>query len=135
MSGLPLVGYSIFNGLAPRTKMGPDNVPLQGPRVICTPLVFTASKNVVLLEFFQENQDHQLDFIQTVKVNNAASALALTIAVSVTQDFLIIPAGKSAILPLMTSDSPKITITKLVVGADEAIMFYWTNIAMASIVW
>lgn len=131
----PNVGFSIFNGLAPVTKSGADGAPIQGPRVITLPFLFTALVNSIVIELFKESTEKQLDFVQTVFVDNQRSALPLTIAADITQHRLYIPAARQAILPIFCIAEPRFTLTKVVVGADETVNVSFLNIAMGPCVW
>lgn len=134
MSGTPIAGYSIFTGLAPLTKTGADGAPIQGPRAITLVLNFTAQINVIIQELFQEDAQKQLDFVQTIHVDNSASGLAISITTDVTQQRLVIPANKQAILPLYCIENPRLTFTKAAAG-NETVKVILTNVAQGPIVW
>jgi len=135
MSGLPLVGFSVFNGLAPLTKDGADGAPIQGPRVIMLDVTFSVAKNQTDLEFFQENSDKQLDFVQTICIDNSASSLSVTALSLVTGHRIICPPQAQMIMPIFTIDQTQIRLTKAVVGADETIRFHFLNVPLPAIVW
>ena len=134
MAGLPLVGFSIFNGLAPITKDGADGAPMQGPRMICVPLAFTAQINAITVEFFKEGVEKQLDFIQTVWMNNFLGTTTLSVAADMTQHSITLAAAKQGIFPLFCSSEPRLTFTKPAIGAEN--VFVWvSNIMLPSMVW
>jgi hypothetical protein len=134
MAGLSLVGYSIYNGLAPLTKLGADGAPIQGPRVICVPLQFTSILNSITVEFFKEGTEKQLDFIQTIAMNNSSGTTALTVSADVTQHSVTIAAGKQIICPLFCIETPRLTFTKPAVG-NENVLVWVTNIYHPTAVW
>ena len=134
MAGTPLVGFSIFNGLAPMTKDGADGAPIQGPRMIALPLVFSATINLIRQEFFKEGAEKQLDFIQTIWLNNVSGTTILSVAADLTQHTISLKAGQQGIFPLFCSSEPVLTFTKPAIGAEN--VFAWvSNIMLPSMVW
>ena len=134
--GLPLVGFSVANGLAPPTKTGADGAPIQGPRIIPITLNFTAPTAPIPIELFQENQDKQLDFVQTLYVDNSASGYMLTVRALVTNQTLHVPPYSQAYLPVLCllDGQTQLIFSKNNIVA-ESVPVQLINVAMPAAVW
>lgn len=134
MAGQSLVGFSVFNGLAPLTKDGADGSPIQGPRCIQYTANFTPQNQSLSLELFQENEQKQLDFVQTLYIDNSASGFSITVQSLVTNQKLVVPPYHQAYLPVLTIDQTQFVFSKAVT-ANENIPIHLINVPMPAAVW
>lgn len=118
-----LSAFSIFNGLSPQ----------QGPKA----LRFNADFSTVLsidLDLTKEQDLHQIDFIQSVFIDNIGSTSRLTIEINGVPFPLMVPALSQGMFPLVHSGHFK---CKLSVNAvqTEPVSLVFLNVPQPYILW
>lgn len=96
-------------------------MPGEGPKMVPVPTDFTLndSYEVDLSNFVQMGR---ISMVQSIYVDNADGAVAITILVELGSQRLIVPAGEQAYLPILVPNPIKLTISSPG-GASSAVVF------------
>lgn len=118
-------GLRVSNGLAPR----------QGPIAFYKEFSFDLGGQATQdVDFYTAESMGEIEFIQTVHIDNFSNAAALTLTGVNVPMRLTIGAAKQAILPVYLPDQSKFRIsTTLAAGLIVRVAFL--NVPLASIVW
>lgn len=111
-------GFGIFNGLAPE----------QGPKALKVDVDFSSIPSQVI-NLLTENQNGQLQFVQTICVDNLNNTSPVVITVGVTGQRITVPAGGGVIQPMFSPDQTNITVTS-VAGAGNATQIIFLNVPL-----
>ncbi|MDE2019766.1 MAG: DUF1859 domain-containing protein [Patescibacteria group bacterium] len=113
---------SLLNGL----------IPCEGPKAISYPLDFTATASY-LFDFTQEYQQKVFTTLQTLMADNGINGSELIVTMNGTGQTLTIPPNSSAIVPIITSTPPVITLSSS--GLVTPIPVSFLNFYLPPTVW
>lgn len=120
---MPKFQGQIFSGLAP----------VQGPKCLGDTLDFSAVAQINL-DLTQEETTGQIDYIQTLYVNNSDNLNALEFLFEGTNQLLTIPAGASGIWPVFVTGPVRCKVTTTI-AANLLIPILWINVPMPLTQW
>ena len=114
----------VFNGLAPK----------QGPKMLGQVLDFSAVSEIDI-DLFEQIVTGQIDYIQTIYVNNTDNNNAIQFEFEGTRQVLNVPANASGNFPVFVSgNSVRVKVTTPAV-ADLEIPIIWLNVPMPLTQW
>ncbi len=87
-----LTAFKVANGLAPRN----------GPLAMMVPLIFSAANGgIITFDLYKEQSQDEIEFIQSIWVENHANPNPIEIQVLGTNQILKVPANTQGIYPLI----------------------------------
>lgn len=96
--------FTCFNGLAPRGD--PKFIAVQFPAGVFSGAGVSQVIDLTIEEMFQ-----QLEFVQTIVVDNSTNASNLTVTPDINQVPLYVPSLAQAILPIISPEKTRLTLT------------------------
>lgn len=119
----PRVGFSTFNGL----------VPHRSPRVLRVSLDFSVTIASIMLDLQEEMLTAQLEFVQTLYLDNAANANGLTVVVGATQQIIKIKANTQGYFPVLAPETAGFQF--LTTAAAISVPVHFINVPMPAYSW
>ena len=115
-------GFQIWNGLAPEG----------GP--VCMPVDFDFSSVAnQQVDLFLEEANKQIDFVQSVYIDNADNAAAFTLTVSGTGQRIRVKANTQGWYPLLSGDQTRVNVSSTVAAVKVTVIF--CNVPMPTAQW
>lgn len=115
--------WQIFNGLAP--KDGPKGMPL---------ITDFSVDAFIDVDLTLDEQYQTMEFVQSMYVDNASNAVALTFLFQITQQRLIVPANKTGMFPVLSPNPTKFRMSTTP-GAGIAPTVILLNVPMPFFIW
>lgn len=96
-----LVAFKTSNGYAPK----------QGPKVVPINLAFSVSTLVVNVDLLIENTDGDIDFVQSIYIDNKDNAAPLEVLIPITGQRITCPSAAQGTFPIYGVDQFQATFT------------------------